>query len=325
MKKLYSTTLAGALCISSIYSFTPNVNIDKHHTRTTPFKSNNILIGGTTTATTSISKGIKTEFGRQDTSLTALPVPIDHVVDLYNQLLLSNPLETKLATGGILAMAGDAIAQSRDVGGYDTKRAGAFVCFDMLYRALQIAIFPEIVHTCDGHYLGTLLPNMDFSVLAIMEQTMANQFFVIPFIYYPVFFSLTGYVQGLSQEATIERVKTTIGPLLKRNWTFWIPVQYFQFGYVDEPLQIPFLCVVGLAWTFILSVAVGSVSTYDEDEIEYDIDDMVYSNMDKIVATSHSSIESHGVYNHNNADQLVTSGKDDKVKLPAQEVSQKTV
>ena len=163
MKKLYSTTLAGALCISSICSFTPNVNIDKHHTRTTPFKSNNILIGG-----------IKTEFGRQDTSLAALPVPIDHVVDLYNQILLSNPLETKLATGGILAMAGDAIAQSRDVGGYDTKRAGAFVCFDMLYRALQIAIFPEIVHTCDGHYLGTLLPNMDFSVLAIMEQTMGK-------------------------------------------------------------------------------------------------------------------------------------------------------
>jgi hypothetical protein len=52
---------------------------------------------------------------------------------------------------------------------------------------------------------------------------------------------------------------------LKRNWLFWIPVQYFQFGYVDEPLQIPFLCVVGLAWTFILSLAAGSVQTYDQE------------------------------------------------------------
>lgn len=96
-------------------------------------------------------------------------------------------------------------------------------------------------------------------------ETTANQFIVIPFIYYPLFFSLTGYVQGLSIDATIDRAQTTIIPLLKRNWTFWIPVQYFQFGYVDEPLQIPFLCVVGLAWTFILSVAAGSVKTYDAE------------------------------------------------------------
>lgn len=96
-------------------------------------------------------------------------------------------------------------------------------------------------------------------------ETTANQFIVIPIIYYPLFFSLTGYVQGLSIDATIDRAQTTIIPLLKRNWTFWIPIQYFQFGYVDEPLQIPFLCVVGLAWTFILSVAAGSVKTYDAE------------------------------------------------------------
>ncbi len=91
---------------------------------------------------------------------------------------------------------------------------------------------------------------------------------MIPTIYYPLFFSLTGYVQGLSIDATIERAQTTIVPLLKRNWAFWLPVQYFQFGYVDEPLQIPFLCVVGLVWTFILSVAAGSVKTYNEDEVQ---------------------------------------------------------
>ena len=75
----------------------------------------------------------------------------------------------------------------------------------------------------------------------------------IPLFYYPLFFSLTGWVQGLTVDATIERAQTTIFPLLKRNWAFWLPVQYFQFGYVDEPLQIPFLCLVGLIWTFIFS------------------------------------------------------------------------
>mmetsp|Transcript_840 Transcript_840/g.1312 ORF Transcript_840/g.1312 Transcript_840/m.1312 type:complete len:281 (-) Transcript_840:31-873(-) len=202
---------------------------------------------------------------KRKTALNA--VPLDVVSTLYNQALLTNPLETKLATGGVLALAGDAIAQSREVGEYDTKRAGAFITFDILYRAFQCASFPEITRICDGHYLGSLLPGIDVSVLATVEQTMANQFFVIPLFYYPLFFSLTGYVQGLTIEATIERAQTTIFPLLRRNWSFWLPVQYFQFGYVDEPLQIPFLCVVGLAWTFILSVAAGSVNSYEEEGV----------------------------------------------------------
>ena len=96
----------------------------------------------------------------------------------------------------------------------------------------------------------------------------ANQFIVIPIIYYPLFFSLTGYIQGLSIDESIARVQTTIVPLLKRNWAFWIPVQYFQFGYVDEPLQIPFLCLVGLAWTFILSNFAGSAKTVNQQESE---------------------------------------------------------
>ena len=111
---------------------------------------------------------------------------------------------------------------------------------------------------------------VDLHYLATLEQTFANQFIVIPIIYYPVFFSLTGWVQGMTLEATIERAENTIVPLLKRNWLFWIPVQYFQFGYVDEPLQIPFLCVAGLAWTFILSAAAGSIKSYGDDN---DIDE----------------------------------------------------
>lgn len=113
--------------------------------------------------------------------------------------------------------------------------------------------------------------------ISLPLHSTVNQFLVIPFIYYPIFFTLTGYVQGLSLDATIERVSTTIVPLLKRNWAFWIPVQYFQFGYVDEPLQIPFLCVVGLAWTCILSIAAGSVKSYDAESVEEEV--VVISNL----------------------------------------------
>jgi len=186
------------------------------------------------------------------------------MINMYKDSLLNNPLQTKLLTGGILAFFGDAIAQSREPE-YDKKRAGAFLSFDLIYRAVQCSLFPIIVNTCDGHFLAPILPYLDVQILATVEQTFANQFLVIPFIYYPVFFTLTGYLQDIPVDVNIERVKNTLVPLLKRNWLFWIPVQYYQFGYVEESLQIPFLCVAGLAWTFILSASAGSVQTYDEE------------------------------------------------------------
>jgi hypothetical protein len=191
--------------------------------------------------------------------------PLDILYSLYKDELISNPVQTKIVTGGVLAFLGDAIAQTREPE-YNQKRAAAFVSFDGIYRAVQCTLFPQIIQSCDGHYLAALLPNLDLDVhvLATMEQTLTNQFLVVPFIYYPVFFSLTGYLQGLPLDATIQRVRNTLFPLLKRNWLFWIPVQYYQFGYVDEPLQIPFLCVVGLAWTFILSFTAGSVQSYEK-------------------------------------------------------------
>jgi len=168
-----------------------------------------------------------------------------------------------------LALLGDAIAQSREENvPYDGKRAGAFVAFDISYRAAQTALFPIITEYCDGHLLGNVLSFVDERSLAVLEQTLANQLVVIPVFYYPLFFSLTGAVQGLTMEENIVRAKESIVSLLKRNWSFWIPVQYFQFGFVDEPLQIPFLCLAGLVWTCILSASAGSVRSFEEEEPE---------------------------------------------------------
>jgi hypothetical protein len=108
---------------------------------------------------------------------------LDIASTIYNQALLTNPLETKLVTGGILALLGDYIAQrstnTADDGKveYDVKRAGAFISFDIMYRAVQCALFPEITRICDGHFLGSigLLHNhVDLGILATLEQTMCK-------------------------------------------------------------------------------------------------------------------------------------------------------
>ena len=62
----------------------------------------------------------------------------------------------------------------------------------------------------------------------------------------------------------MERAKEKFIPLMKRNLLFWIPVQFVQFGFVEDGLQIPFLSLCGLMWTVILSAVAGSTLAYNE-------------------------------------------------------------
>mmetsp|Transcript_8879 Transcript_8879/g.19932 ORF Transcript_8879/g.19932 Transcript_8879/m.19932 type:complete len:321 (-) Transcript_8879:1276-2238(-) len=197
---------------------------------------------------------------------------VSGIFEKYMSTLGSYPLPTKMMTGAVLASAGDAIAQGREDEDYDVARGASFAAFDMTYRAAQHFVFPIIVELCRGQYLlGTMAAVgatqlFDISSLTAMERSLASQLIVVPFFYYPVFFTFTGFMQGLTFEAGVERAKENFIPLMKRNLLFWIPVQYVQFCYVPTDLQIPFLSVAGLAWTYILSVVAGSAKKYSDDD-----------------------------------------------------------
>ena len=198
-------------------------------------------------------------------------------VSLYMNALTAHPLPTKVATGAVLAVAGDAIAQAHEPQPheYDRRRASSFAVFDMAYRALQHATYPSIVNFCHGQYIGTVV-SLLFSQYylplefgAALERTLSSQLVIVPFIYYPVFFALTAYVQGLDVEGGVNRAKDMFLPLMQRNLLFWIPVQMIQFSLVPEDLQIPFVSVMGLFWTFVLSVMAGSTKAVQEQDETY--------------------------------------------------------
>jgi len=187
----------------------------------------------------------------------------------YKHLLKTHPLPTKMITGATLAVCGDAIAQSKSTDeDYDKRRAASFAVFDMAYRALQHFSFPVIVAHFHGQVLGSLpiIDTLDSSQLAAMEQTLASQLGIVPFLYYPAFFTISGAIQRLSAQAAWSRALDNFVPLMKRNLLFWIPVQFIQFGYIQEDLQIPFLSCAGLAWIFILSAYAGSAKSYSPEK-----------------------------------------------------------
>ena len=197
----------------------------------------------------------------------------------YKSLLLTDPLPTKMLTGAVVAVAGDAIAQGCVIVSdddtcqiYDAKRATSFALFDAAYRAAQQFLYGPMIAYFQGQLVLSLLwPSAASAnvqhLAAALEQALVSQLVIIPVVYYPVFFAVTGAVQGLTAAETLERARETFGPIMKRNLLFWIPVQFAVFGYCSESLQIPVLTVCGLIWTIILSFVAGSVKQQQQQPV----------------------------------------------------------
>jgi len=87
-----------------------------------------------------------------------------------------------------------------------------------------------------------------------------NQFLVIPMVYMPLFFLVTGAVAGLDWNKMQARAQSLYVPLLQRNYLFWLPIQTVQFWIVPTDYQVPFVCVASLCWTVVLSSIGGSAA-----------------------------------------------------------------
>ena len=183
--------------------------------------------------------------------------------DAYEACLTAAPLPTAAVIASVLAVAGDLLSQSRTDEPFDARRAFAFATFGALYTGVfQYQLFAALISTLDGSHLSPILdgamagssmvtPSIEF--IGAAERTLVNQLFIIPSLYYPLFFLVTGLAYSLTPEQMLDRGRELYLPLIKRNLGFWLPVQFFQFAYVEESLQLPFVCVAGLVWNFILS------------------------------------------------------------------------
>jgi len=214
-----------------------------------------------------------------------LAVASSNALQSYSHLLLEHPLTTKTVTAAVLAFGGDAIAQVRSStddheNNYDIMRGFRFLCFGALYTgAFQHFWFDLMGQNIENwgeafHLWGPQRADLPvdvwysrrewwsyFDVLSGLEhpplpavlaaaKVAVNQFLVIPFVYMPLFFWITSQ---FDVEAAKERAEELYFPLLKRNYFYWLPMQFVQFFVLPPEWQIPFVSAASLVWTIVLS------------------------------------------------------------------------
>eukprot|EP00980_Cylindrotheca_fusiformis_P002063 scaffold456_cov73-Cylindrotheca_fusiformis.AAC.5 len=99
----------------------------------------------------------------------------------------------------------------------------------------------------------SMMENPPSNTAVAMAKLAVNQFVMIPSVYMPLFFAVTGSLSKLNLEESTERAKNMYIPLLKRNYFYWLPVQFFQFLVIPADYQILFISCASLLWTVILS------------------------------------------------------------------------
>jgi protein Mpv17 len=190
------------------------------------------------------------------------------LLNLYGELLVKHPLETKVGTAAVLATVGDAIAQkSSDASKqYDMTRGASFALFAAMYTGAFQHYWFGWENTKLAFTAAELSPTlaMLFASSAAVLPTaklILNQFVVVPLLYMPLFFALTGYMAGLTQEESLDRAKQMYAQILSRNYFFWLPAQFVQFAVIAPEWQIPYVCLASLVWTIILSSTSSATAT----------------------------------------------------------------
>ena len=106
--------------------------------------------------------------------------------------------------------------------------------------------------------VASQLENPPSGAVLAAAKVAVNQFLIVPVVYIPLFFWVTG---NFDVSRAIQRAQGGLyGRLLRRNYVYWLPVQFVQFFLLPGEWQIPFVSAASLVWTIILS-SIGSAST----------------------------------------------------------------
>eukprot|EP00747_Dinoflagellata_sp_TGD_P073890 gnl/TRDRNA2_/TRDRNA2_158107_c0_seq4.p2 gnl/TRDRNA2_/TRDRNA2_158107_c0~~gnl/TRDRNA2_/TRDRNA2_158107_c0_seq4.p2 ORF type:complete len:134 (-),score=11.96 gnl/TRDRNA2_/TRDRNA2_158107_c0_seq4:143-544(-) len=82
--------------------------------------------------------------------------------------------------------------------------------------------------------------------------TILDNFVTTPFFYLPIFFVVTGALEGLNIDQAFARLQTKWWPSLRACWFLYVPAMGLNFGIVPAHFRVLFCNVVNLIWNIII-------------------------------------------------------------------------
>ena len=167
----------------------------------------------------------------------------------YDGLLQNHTLKTSTVSGGVLAVAGDALTQAATTNGgvYDARRGAAFGLFGATLTGPVNFLWLRRLNAIVERFAP------QGGSPAVAAKVAIQSCFFQPLVYVPLFYVFTAVVRGWSFETASHRVRTEFIGTMKSIWAFWIPVCSFTFSFLPLRQQAVFMSGVSLCWNAILS------------------------------------------------------------------------
>lgn len=212
----------------------------------------------------------------QSPQLSPPIAPKKTLIEWYESNLQSNPVQTKMVSGGFLWGLGDVVAQAvpalfshpekikgkndMDVDAV-TQRSSSFTDFVLSYdyaRTGRAVIFGTIIHAPAAHvhynFLETLTIKSGLTGLSIpVFKAFLEQFVYWSWFSNTLYHGAMGAMQGHHFDQIYQHISDVLWDTQKAQWAFWIPIQLINFRFVPVRHQLNVVLLTSVVWTALLS------------------------------------------------------------------------
>lgn len=179
------------------------------------------------------------------------------VISRVNAFLKRHPLFVSLVGNTLKTASADIITQKylENKKELDIQRLTIFTSFGFVYLGgWQHYLFNNLFVRCEK--IMTLAKYKPFSQSIVL--TFLDLGLHTPFMYYPSFYMIKGYLENQSIDSVIATYNENIKSDIIAMWKVWFPAQMINFMFCPIHLRMPFITSVSFGWTIILSLMRGN-------------------------------------------------------------------
>ncbi|KIW01310.1 uncharacterized protein PV09_07346 [Verruconis gallopava] len=135
---------------------------------------------------------------------------------------------------------------------FDFERLARFIAYPFLMTPLQHQWYS---------FLSRTFPLVKGKGMSVAFKRVAFDQFLFAPVGLACFFTFMTFAEGGGRSALLKKFQDVYVPTLKANYVVWPAVQMLNFRVMPLQFQIPFVSLVGIAWTAYLSLTNASEET----------------------------------------------------------------